>query len=184
MQSYSERCQSKNSITRLLVYCVLPDAWSGFLSLKEKSHFFSLSTRPADSTKALRVTLDPFLAHLYLQIQAGKLELCRDGQGKHKAMIWRQWICKKLALFLLQVQHHVHDAGKPRGLFYTLYYFVFFTLGKPKIVSFESLHSVISISSFCSIFGPRSFSCRIVVNVSKLRKTFAAATIVKKYFKP
>lgn len=179
VQSYSERCLSKNSTTRLLVYCVLPDAWSGFLSLKEKSHFFPLSTRPADSTKALRVTLDPFVSHLCMQIQAGKLELRRDGQGKRKATIWRQWICKELAQFLLQVQHHVPDAGKPQGLFHTLYYFVFFTSGKLKIVSFESFHSVISISSSCGIFGPMNFSCRIVVNVSKLRKT-AAATTVKK----
>lgn len=59
-----------------------------------------------------------------------------------------------------------------------------FALGKPKIASFENLHSIITISSFCSISGFMLLSCRIIVNMYKIGKTAAAATIVRNILSP
>lgn len=73
----------------------------------------------------------------------------------------------------------------------TLRVFIFFIIlhlkkkqlwGKPKRVSFENLLSVITVSSFCSIFGARIFSCRIVVN-EKGQKNFFCSNNSEKYFK-
>lgn len=156
-------------------------------------HFF-LSTGLANPTKDSRATLDLFLARLCMQTWAAKLELFRDGQGKCTAMIWGQWICRELNMFLVKSTASHFWCRETWGSFLTLFYyfFFFFCFGEPKISSFENLHSEITISSFYSMSGSRLFSyllkrlllCRIIVNTYKIRKIAAAATIVRNTLSP
>lgn len=139
---------------------------SQFKRKNRKKRVIFLSTSPANLTTASRTTLDSFLAYLCTQTLAAKLRVMQRWAGEVQGNDLKTTNLQGTRYVSTHnLQHHFSDSGEPEGFF--------FSLRKPKIASFENMHSVITTSSFCSISGSRLFSCRIIVNMHKIGKTSA-----------